>query len=145
MDSNKHEKAQTDPNINTGGGAYVGKGVNTGGGDFVGRDQVKTVGVNLKDVTEAFKEIYTAIETHPSLSPADKDDLKVDIEEIQKEVAKNEDVDESFLARRFRNIKRMAPDILDVVLATLANPKAGFSTVVTKIANKVKETTASNA
>ena len=71
--------------------------------------------------------------------------MKADVEDIQQEVAKKEDADESFLTRRFRNIKRMAPDILDVVLTTLANPRAGFSAVVTKVANKAKETIASNA
>ena len=71
MDSDKDKKEQADPTIHT-EGAYVGKSVNTSGGDFVGRDQVKTVGTNLKDVAEAFEKIYATIESHPTLSPQKK-------------------------------------------------------------------------
>jgi hypothetical protein len=50
-------------------------------------------------------------------------------------------MDEGFLARRFRNIARMAPDVLDVVVATLGNPLAGLGVAVKKIAEKAKEET----
>jgi hypothetical protein len=48
-------------------------------------------------------------------------------------------VDKSFLSRRFRNIARMAPDVLDLVVAMLANPLAGLGVVVKKVAEKAKE------
>ncbi len=53
-------------------------------------------------------------------------------------------MDESFLSRRFRNIARVAPDILDVVVATLTNPLAGLGLVATKIAEKAREDTVVN-
>src|SRR5687768_9545908 len=52
---------------------------------------------------------------------------------------KNEKVNESFLSPRFRNIARMAPDVLDVIVASLANPLAGLGVAVKKIAEKAKE------
>lgn len=42
---------------------------------------------------------------------------------------------------RFRNISRMAPDLLDAVVAELANPLAGLGVAVRKIAEKAKEET----
>jgi hypothetical protein len=47
---------------------------------------------------------------------------------------------EGFLSRRFRNIARLAPDVLDLV-AMLANPLAGLGVAVKKIAEKAKEET----
>ena len=54
---------------------------------------------------------------------------------------KNEKLDEGFLSRRFRNIAPMAPDVLDVVVATVANPLAGLGVAVKKIAEKAKQET----
>jgi hypothetical protein len=55
--------------------------------------------------------------------------LKAEVKEIQstgtKAAQKDEKVDEGFILFRFRNIARMAPDILDLVAAMLANPLAG--------------------
>lgn len=65
------------------------------------------------------------------------------MEEIQSAVAEavqtNEKVHEGFLSRRFRNIARMAPDVLDLVAAMLANPLAGLGVAVKKIAEKARE------
>ena len=92
-----------------------------------------------------FDGLYTKIESRPNTPPADKEDLKTDVKDIQtaviQAVEKNEKVDEGFLSRRFRNIARMAPDILDVVAASLANPLAGLGVAVRKIAEKAKEET----
>ena len=63
--------------------------------------------------------------------------MKVAVEEIAAEDQKGEDADESFIARRLRNIQRIAPDILDVVMATIANPAAGFGMVAKKVAEKM--------
>ena len=45
------------------------------------------------------------------------------------------------MSGRSRNIARIAPDMLDMVVATLANPLAGLGMVVKKIAEKAKEET----
>jgi hypothetical protein len=64
--------------------------------------------------------------------------LKADAEDVKSEAEKGDQVDERFLTRHLRNIQRMAPDILEVVLATLTNPAAGFALTVQKIARKVQ-------
>ncbi len=87
--------------------------------------------------TTAFQAVYRAIREHPSLPPSDRQDLEAEVRELEQEVAKGEQADEGFLARRLRNIRRIAPDILDVVTATLANPVAGFGMVAKKVADKM--------
>ncbi|MCH8876164.1 MAG: hypothetical protein IIA89_05000 [Chloroflexi bacterium] len=128
--------------IHTGGGAYVQGQVSTGGGDFVGRDQIKTtsetVGLSAAEVAELFKPLYATIESRPNTSSTDVADLNVELHELQDEIAEGETANEESLARRLRNFQRMAPDILDVVLATLANPVAGFGEVVKKVVGKMK-------
>ena len=77
---------------------------------------------------------------------ANKEDFKAEAIEIQSTVSeaaqKNEKTDDVFLPRRFLNIVHMAPDVLDVVAVTLANPLAGLGVAVKKIAEKAKEETA---
>ena len=71
--------------------------------------------------------------------------IKAEVKEIQSTVTeasqKNEKVDEGFLSRRFRNIARMAPDVLDLIVAMLANPLAGLGVAVKMVAEKAKEET----
>jgi len=66
------------------------------------------------------------------------------VQELQAEVAKGDEADEDFLARRLRNIQRMAPDILEVALATLSNPAVGFGLAVKKVAQRMKESAESS-
>jgi hypothetical protein len=150
-----------DHKIDTGGGAYIGGGVNTGGGEFVGRDRVtnnsgtnisvggsvsgsnivvgnnNTVSNNNVSTQNVFAPIYQAIE-QSAHSAQDKDDLKAEYKEIETAVAKGQAVDESWLSRRLRNLKRMAPDIAEVALAALAGPGAAVAVVVKQVAEKVK-------
>jgi hypothetical protein len=123
--------------INTAGGAYIEGQVNIKSGNFVGRDQY-TAGLSTDDVKRLFEPIYGQIESRPHLSPNNKTDLKTEVEEIQNEVSKGADADETFLERRLRNIGRIAPDILEVVVSTLTHPGAGFATVAKKVAEKAR-------
>jgi hypothetical protein len=123
--------------INTGGGAYIEGQVDINSGNFVGRDQY-AAGLSPADVKQLFEPIYSQIESRPHIRPEDRADLKTEVEEIQNEVSKGAEADQTFLARRLRNIGRIAPDILEVVVATLTHPAAGFATVVKKVAEKAK-------
>ena len=96
------------------------------------------VGSTLTLQSEYIQQIFTAIEKHPDLDPLDKKDLKSEVKELQKEDQKGPDADETRVARHLRNIKRMAPDILDVILITIGNPVAGFGMVAKKVAEKMK-------
>lgn len=151
------KKGKREEKINTDGGAHIGGNVNTGGGDFIGRDKKVTVkdkgiyiGGDAKDNTiitgdgnvanstqKIFASVYQAVEKS-SLSPQVKEDLKAEIEEVEGEIVKVDEIDENFLARRLRSIKRMAPDIFEVLTAAVSGPGAVVSTVGKKIAEKVK-------
>ena len=140
--------------IDTGGGAYIDGNVDVGG-DFVGRDSVSITGdgnvvgdhssatviktqTGTGEVEKLFARLLADLEARTDLPPADKEDVAVELDEVQAEVAKGERADEGLLARRLRNIGRMAPDILDVVLTTLANPVAGVAMVARKVAQRMK-------
>jgi 2-hydroxy-3-keto-5-methylthiopentenyl-1-phosphate phosphatase len=69
-----------------------------------------------------------------------KADLKADVKDIQQEIKKGKKADNEFIARRLRNIKRMAPEILEVVVATIVNPVFGLSVAAKKVAEKIKAT-----
>ena len=111
--------------------------VNIAGGDITTHH---TSGLSGPELQQLFDTIYTRIESRPQTPPAQKEDLKAEVQEIQETVTEaakeKKKVDEGFLAHRFRNIARMAPDILEVVVAALANPLAGLGVAVRKIAEK---------
>jgi uncharacterized protein YqfA (UPF0365 family) len=114
--------------------------------NFAGRDINTNFTMNSIDVAEVkrlFDQLKKDIEANITTSPANKEDLSADVQEIQNSITnvakKQEPLDEGFLARHFRNIARIAPDILDVVVATLASPALGLGEVARKIAAKAKE------
>jgi hypothetical protein len=156
--ADKKSNPQSEP-INTGGGAYVGGNINTGGGDFVGRDKSVTtsgggiaIGGNVTDSTlitgnnnvvnssdtqqtDLRQEIYTAIEQNPQLPDYAKDDLTAKVKDLEGEDAQG---DQANAGKIEYILKAMAPDILEVALATIANPVAGFGVIAKKVAEKIK-------
>jgi hypothetical protein len=117
--------------------------VNVAGGNITTHQT--TTGLSAADIKQLFDGLYRDIDARGELPKSDKEDIKAEVQEIQSTVTqaaqKNEKIDEGFLSRRFRNIARMAPDLLDVVVATLANPLAGLGVAAKKIAQKAKEET----
>ncbi|HSL31791.1 MAG TPA: hypothetical protein VK900_21490 [Anaerolineales bacterium] len=114
--------------------------------NLAGRDIIKhesSSGVSAAELRNIFLDLYRDIDGHPAASRTINEDVKAEVKQIEatvtESVQKNEKVDEGFLAQRFRNIARVAPDILDVVVAMLANPLAGLGIAVKKIAEKAKE------
>ncbi len=128
----------------SGSGVSIGGNADTGGGDIAGRDIKKgdvhqVQGLSAADISQIFSPIYQSIDQKKTLPPEDRDDLKVMVQEIQGEAAKGSEADESLISRHLRNIARMAPDILDVTLKTMANPVLGLATLAQKIAGKANE------
>jgi hypothetical protein len=85
-----------------------------------------------------FKVIVEAVESQPNLAPAEKEDIKAELQEVQTALEEPKP-DETFIARRLRNIKRMAPEIVEVAFETLKNPIGGVAEVVKRIAAKMAE------
>ena len=129
--------------VRVGNVSDISGNVNIAGGNITTHDTV--TGLSAAEIKQLFDELYAKIETRPETPTADREDLKAEVKEIQATVTeaaqKNEKVDEGFLSRRFRNIARVAPDVLDVVVAMLGNPLAGLGVAAKKIAEKAKEET----
>ena len=126
-------------NINSGGGpVFTGK-VDNRKGKITGRSDNYSMGLTADNGSQLFVDLFTTIDKQNKLSKADKTDIKEDIQEIRKEFEKGKEFNESFVLRRLRNIGRMAPDILEVTLATIVNPILGYGVVAKKIAEKAKQ------
>ncbi|MBV6394092.1 MAG: hypothetical protein KPEEDBHJ_03338 [Anaerolineales bacterium] len=97
-----------------------------------------TVTNNSVNIAPLFDELYRKLDTHKDLAPETKRDVKEELKEIQSALEASQP-DESFLARRFRNLKRMAPDIADVALETLKNPIGGVAEIIKKVAKRAAE------
>ncbi len=119
-------------------GVNIAGNVNTGGGDITGRDhiEIRSSGPTLEQLNAAFAPIYARIDRLEHLPKEDREDLQAATKEIQDEVAKGEKADDTVLQRRLRGLGRMAPDILEVVIATIGNPLLGLGVVARKIADK---------
>jgi hypothetical protein len=138
----RRKSESTQPvSIKVGNISAAGGEVNIAGGDI--SVQKGAGGLSAGEIQQLFNTIHAAIDARPATPPADKADLKAEVQELQTAVsqaaAKQQPVDEGFLARRFRSIARIAPDILDVAVSTLANPLAGLGVAAHKIAEKAKE------
>ena len=96
------------------------------------------VGIETEEARKFFETILEKIDNKPTLSQDEKVSLKQDVHEVKQELSKNEQADESLLTQRLQNIGKMAPDILEIVLATITNPIAGFGVLAKKVAEKAK-------
>lgn len=139
----KKSVASKETSVRVGNISGVSGNVNVAGKNITTHQTISTLG--MVEIKGLFDQLYDAIRANSKISAADKEDLKTEVEEIQsivtEAVQKNEKVEENFLSRRFRNITRVAPDVLDVIVATLGNPLAGLGVAAKKIAEKAKNDT----
>jgi hypothetical protein len=142
---NDEGKVSANNNSNAIGNISIGGGL-TGNLVVGNNNQVSNTinqGLSAADIKQLFDSVNTKIDALPQLNQAVKEDAKAEIKDIQENITEavtnKGNLDESFLTRRFRSIARMAPDILDVIVATIANPLGGMGVAVKKIADKAKE------
>ncbi len=123
---------------------YVIKGKISGGAIAQGPNAKvqQTVGVDAAQLSALFDKIYQHIEARPEDPNVDKEELTSVVKNVEKEVAKGERANQTKLARWMDNLAKMAPDILDVALASLGGPVTGFTMVFKKIAERARATAA---
>lgn len=92
----------------------------------------------VAQIAPLFKVIFEAVESQPNLTPSEKEDVKAELQEVQTALEEPKP-DETFIARRLRTIKRMAPEIVEVAVETLKNPIGGVAEVIKRIAAKMAE------
>jgi hypothetical protein len=114
-------------------GSYIEGNVNIQNGDFVGGNQNKTI------TTQWFSSIYQAINKRPRTSSKKKLQLQAQVTELEQELQKENKADKNFLAERLDNIKKMAPDIWEVILTTMSSPSSGLTLVAQKLFKKIAE------
>ena len=128
--------------INISIGNYVNGDVNGPVGNnsiVVNGDYIKVVygsnSVVTLNANDPFHDVYSKVASKPA---PEKTNLIGEIEPLRQEVQKRQGIRQDFLQERLTNLARMAPDIFEVVVATLVNPAYGFATVVGKIAKKIQ-------
>ncbi len=127
------------------GGTTIGRDRIVSGGDgsiVIGGDVRHSAIVagdyNRVNVSSKFSAVYKQVEERADLSSTDKSDLKSELQAFEDDDKKGPEANEGFLAQRLRNVRRIAPDILDVAIAAIANPAAGFGMIAKKVAEKMK-------
>jgi len=129
-----------EPDPDVGQGAYlygnlapgsvpVGGKVRSAMDQIEGLDHVERLGVDPSRVRQLRDDLYVAIESHPGIDPLLQQDLKAELDDALVEAAKGETADAERLGRHLRNIGRMHPDILRVLLDRLENPEAGWGRI----------------
>ncbi len=128
-----------------GGDQNIIKGNIAGGIVVQGRNATvnQTVGGDAAELSAIFDKIYQHIEARPDDPNVDKDELNGVVRNVEKEAAKGEKANQVKLARWMDNLAKMAPDIVDVALASLGGPVSGFAAVFKKIAERARASAAS--
>jgi hypothetical protein len=120
------------PQVNQGGINFNGN-VTINNSKMAGRDIVekKTTNINV-----SFAPIYRALHENTAIPPETKEVVEENIKQIEQEIEKGSEAKGSFIRERLDNIQKMAPDIAEVVVATLQNPAAGIGLAVKKAISK---------
>jgi len=117
----------------TQGGINITGNVSIKNSKIAGRD---TLEKNVFNVNVSFAPVYNAIQENAAIPPEVKEDLTKNVKQLEQEIEKGEKAESSFIQKRMETIQQMAPDIAEVVVATLQNPAAGIGLVVKKVIDK---------
>lgn len=119
----------------TQGGINITGNVTIRNSKIAGRDNVET---NVTNTSLSFAPVYHAIRENATLTPETKKTVEENVKQIEQEVRKGNQAKPSFVQERLQNIRKIAPDIAEVVIATLQNPVAGISAAVKKVIHKMQ-------
>jgi hypothetical protein len=90
------------------------------------------------DFEKLFELLEEKIKARPENPNVDKQEIQEQVTRIKNEAAQGEKANPNKLERWIRNLFSMAPDIVDVMAASLGGPISGLTTVIQKIAARVK-------
>lgn len=142
--STTHNTISDSTGVAIGQGDAVGS---SGSGHAAGRDQlIEQTNLAQSELVTALltwqKEVAAKIDALTEAETDEKVEMKEEVqevvEEIQAELAKGNEARPSWIARRLNNIANMGEDIVELTVATLANPFAGAKLLVEKIDDKIK-------
>jgi len=122
------------------GGLRTGDGHPAVGGGFqgsnIGTTDHQAVSDQDVNISSLFQTIYNYVDRHPKLQAGKKQDAKEQLQEIQKALEELKP-DENFIERRFRNLKRMSPGIVEMAFEILQTSSGGVAEVIKRIIKKV--------
>jgi hypothetical protein len=139
IDGDAHTKGgDSDGDKNVVRGTHgIAIGGNVSGSTIVHGDH-NVIGSQVSIESPYRQQIYATIEGRPQTSPKEQADIEAQVKELEQEDAKGELADAHFIEERLRNLRQMAPDIFEVVVATIANPVAGFGLIAKKVVEKIQ-------
>lgn len=120
------------------GGDKITTGDISGSTVAMGREAQVRQGISGEELAAIFQTVYQKIEARPQDPDVDQEEIVAQVQQIEAETAVPGQPNESKLERWLRNLARMAPDIVDVMAASLAGPVAGAAAVLRKIIARVK-------
>ena len=85
-----------------------------------------------------FDLVEEKIKRRPEDPNVDKQEIRGQVNQIKAEAAQGDRANPNKLERWIQNLFKMAPDIVDVMAASLGGPLSGLTAVVQKIAARVK-------
>lgn len=133
----KKKKAQT-PTMVIKGENVIGM-INASGGARLDINQ-KVIKQATPEMDRLFKHVRKELRNRPATDAADPAEVEKQVNKIEKEAAKAEGADPAKLESWLTRLGKMAPDILDVMLASLGGPVSGFTAVFKKIAERARAT-----
>jgi hypothetical protein len=90
------------------------------------------------DFEKLFELLEEKIKARPEDSNVGKQEIQEQVTQIKNETAQGEKANPNKLERWIRNLFSMAPDIVDAMATSLGGPRSGLTTMVQKIAARVK-------
>jgi hypothetical protein len=96
-------------------------------------------GSQADEIAKLFAIIYQKIEARPEDPKVEKEEITQAVQRIEHETTKGAEANPDKVERLLKTVGGMAPDIGEVILATLTSPASGIATVIRKIAQKAKE------
>jgi len=103
-----------------------------------GRKASVNQGLTAEEISDLFQIVFRRLDQKTDLPDTKKQEIKETIELIENEAQNGPEANEKALQHYSRTLARMAPDILDVVIATATNPLLGAGTIIRKVAEKAK-------
>jgi Ternary complex associated domain 2 len=100
----------------------------------------KVIHQSSPEMEKLFKRIHKEMKARPEDPKVSKAKLENQVKKIEAEAAKGAAADQTKLERWIKALAKMAPDIVDVMAASLAGPVAGFTVVFKKIVERARAT-----
>ena len=131
-------------NTKIGGDQNIMSGQTSSGGISIqGRNAQVTIhqhsGIDANELNTLFEKLYQHIDARPPDPNVDKEEIVETVQKIQEETSKGQQANETKLTRWIDNLNKMAPDVIDVALASLGGPVSGITAVLKKIADRARQ------